>query len=238
MVLSDPKNKIAAFIDLDGTLYDGYLWQALFRHHKQFRFKRAALYTFIAFHLPLWLLSRGRLLSKNFFYQTHAANLAWLLAGVSVKQADGIWRWVIDNEILPGLRPEMEAAIEKHQSRGHRVILISGSFAPLLNELAVCLGVEAIATPLAVKNGQYTGKIIPPLNVGQGKVERLKQFLAGPGKEIDLATSYFYTDAIVDAPVLEMFGYPVVVYPDRELANLATARGWLVIGSNHKVDLK
>jgi HAD superfamily hydrolase (TIGR01490 family) len=233
------KNTVAAFIDLDGTLYDGYLWQALFRHHKQFCFKRAALYTFIAFHLPLWLLYRGGLLSKGFFYRTHAANLAWLVRGASVERADTIWKWVIDNEILPRLRPEMQVAIEDHQNQGHRVILMSGSFAPLLDELAIRLGVErAIATPLAVKNGHYTGKVIPPLNIGQGKVERLKQFLAGSGKEIDLATSYFYTDAIVDAPALKMFGYPVAVYPDPELTSLATARGWPVIGGNHKVNVK
>ena len=50
---------------------------------------------------------------------------------------------------------------------------------------------------------------------------------------IDLETvSYFYTDSVVDAPALEMFGHPVAVYPDSELASLAAARGWPVIGDS------
>lgn len=221
----------AAFVDLDGTLCDIYLWQALFRHHRQLCFKRAAMVAFIAFHMPLWLLSKARLLSREFFYRTNAANLAWLVGGVSIERAKEIWEWLRENETIPHLRPEMQAAIEDHKSQGHRVILLSGSFTPFVDALAARLGVEgAIATPLAVKNGRYTGKIVPPINVGQGKVERLERFLDGPGKEIDLAASYFYTDSIVDASVLEMFGHPVAVYPDPELANLAAARGWPVIG--------
>lgn len=228
------KNNIAAFIDLDGTLCDIFLWQALFRHHQQLCFKRAAMVAFIAFHMPLWLLYEAHLLPQGFFYRLHATNLAWLVGGVSVERAERIWEWVLENEIIPHLRPEMLAVIEDHQSQGHRVILISGSFTPLLDELAVRLGVErAIATPLAIKSGRYTGKIIPPLNVGRGKFERLERFLDGPGKEIDLTASYFYTDSIVDAPVLGMFGHPVAVYPDPELTDLAAARGWSVIGDSY-----
>jgi HAD superfamily hydrolase (TIGR01490 family) len=227
------RNDIAAFIDLDGTLCDIYLWQALFSHHRQLRFKRAALYAFIAFHMPLWLLHKAHLLSQGFFYRLHATNLAWLVGGVSIERAERIWEWVLRNEITPHLRPEMLAAIGDHESLGHRVILISGSFTPVLDKLAAHLGVErAIATLLEVKNGHYTGRIIPPLNIGQGKVERLRQFLDGPGREIDPAASYFYTDSMVDAPALDMFGYPVAVYPDPELTSLAAARGWPVIGGN------
>jgi HAD superfamily hydrolase (TIGR01490 family) len=224
-------NNIAAFIDFDGTLSARWLWQALFEHHKQLRFKRATLYAFMVFHMPLWLLSLAGLLSKDFFHGFHASNLAWLVGGVSIERAKRIWAWMLDHEILPNLRPEMLQVIEQHQGQGHRVILLSGSFTPLLDELAAKLGVEeAIASPLAVRNGRYTGGVVPPLNIGQGKVTRLKQLLDGPGQEISLAKSYFYTDSIVDAPVLDMFGHPVAVYPDAELADLTAARGWRVIG--------
>ncbi len=228
------KSTIAAFIDMDYTLYKKYLWQALFAHHKQNRFKRLTVVRFVAFHFPLWQMAKAGLVSKEFFYRINAANLAWLVGGVSIERAERIWDWVIDHEILPNLRPEMQAVIDDHQNQGHMLILISGSFTPLLDKLKVFLGVEhAIATPLVVKAGHYTGNIVPPLNVGQGKVERLKRFLEALGKEIDLGKSYFYTDSIVDAPVLRMFGHPVVVYPDPELANLAAAHGWPVIGDSH-----
>ena len=31
---------------------------------------------------------------------------------------------------------------------------------------------------------------------------------------------------------MEMFGHPIAVYPDPELASLATAHGWPVIGDD------
>jgi len=225
------ESKITAFIDLDGTLCDIFLWQALFAHHRRNRFKRLAMFRFIAFHYPLWLLAKAGLLSKKILYKINATNLAWLVGGVSLERGEEVWDWVIENEIIPHMRPEMLAAIDDHKSRGHRIILISGSFAPVLDKLVSRLGVErAIATPLEVVNRRYTGKIIPPLNVGEGKVKRLEEFLKGKGKDIDLAVSYFYTDSIVDAPVLEIFGHPVAVYPDAELTSLAAIRGWPVIG--------
>ena len=221
----------AAFIDLDGTLCEIYLWQGLFAHHYQNRFKRGALYSFMAFHFPIWLLYEVKLISKEFFYGLHATNLAWLVRGVSVARADQIWDWVIEHQITPRIRPEMLTSIKGHINKGHKVLLISGSFVPLVDKLATVMGLDgAIATPLEVNNGRYTGRIVPPLNVGHGKAERLHQFLDGYDEEIDLSASYFYTDSIVDVPVMELFGHPIAVYPDKPLATLAKRRGWPIIG--------
>jgi phosphoserine phosphatase len=46
---------------------------------------------------------------------------------------------------------------------------------------------------------------------------------------IDLAQSYFYTDSIVDLPMMERVGYPVAVYPDARLRREAKRRGWPII---------
>jgi HAD superfamily hydrolase (TIGR01490 family) len=221
----------AAFIDLDGTLCEIYLWQGLFAHHVQTRFKRGALFSFVAVHFPIWLLYEMKLISKEFFYRLHATNLAWLVRGVSVARADQMWDWVIEHQISPRIRPEMSTAIQTHKSNGQSIFLISGSYSPLLEKLVTVMGLDgAIATPLEVNNGRYTGRIIPPLNVGHGKAERLQQFLKGNDEEIDLSVSYFYTDSIVDVPVMELFGHPVAVYPDKLLATLAKRKGWPTIG--------
>jgi HAD superfamily hydrolase (TIGR01490 family) len=175
------------------------------------------------------------LISKKYLYNEHASNLAWLVKGVSVERGDSIWDWVLENEIIPHLRPEMEAVIEEHKIQGHRIILSSGSFTPMLDKVVNYLGIEgAISTPLEVKNGKYTGNIISPLNIGDGKVKRLNDFLAGPGKDIDLNRSYIYTDSIMDLPVMKLFGYPVAVYPDEDLAEMARLEGWQIIGVEHR----
>lgn len=102
---------------------------------------------------------------------------------------------------------------------------------PILDKLVTVMGLDgAIATPLEVKNGRYTGRIVPPLNVGHGKAERLGQFLEDYDEEINLSASYFYTDSIVDVPVMELFGHPIAVYPDKQLATQAKRRGWPTIG--------
>lgn len=227
------KSTIAAFIDFDFTLYKKFLWQALFAHHQKNKFRRRLIYAFITVHFPLWLLLQIKLLPFDFFYKLHATNIAWLLRGVSVKRAEKIWDWVIENEITQYLRPEMVEAIEEHRSQGHRIILSSGSFTPLLDKVVTKLNIEgAIATPLEIKNAKYTGRIIHPINIGDGKVGRLEHFLTEVGSGINLEESYFYTDSIADAPVMEMFGHPIAVYPDLGLARLAADRGWPVIGDN------
>ncbi|MFQ5400573.1 MAG: HAD-IB family hydrolase [Anaerolineae bacterium] len=221
----------AAFFDLDGTLYNNYIWRALRQHHQAHRFKLPSLYVYLGTHIALWPLKNAGLISDEFFHWMWGTHMSWLVRGVSVKRAREIWDWVADQEILPNLRPEMQAAIERHRTEGRRVILLSGTFLPLLQLIAARLEMDgAVGTPLAQRNGRYTGKIVPPLGVGEGKAARLRAYLAGPGQGIDLATSYFYTDAISDTAVLEMVGHPAVVYPDARLAALAAERGWPVIG--------
>ncbi len=231
------ESNIAAFIDMDYTLYKKFLWQALFAHHQKNRFKQHLVYAFVALHFPLWLLYKTKLLSIDKFYKLHATNIAWLVSGVYIERGNKIWDWIIENEIIPYLRPEIIEAIEEHRRKGHLIFLISGSFTPLLDKLVTKLNIQgAIATPLVVKNGRYTGKIVHPINVGFGKLERLIQFLSNSGNQIKLEKSFFYTDSIVDAPVLEMFGHPIAVFPDPDLAEMAAIRGWPVIGDDPAVE--
>jgi len=41
----------AAFFDLDGTLYNDYVWRALRRHHQTHRFKLPTLYFYLGMHI-------------------------------------------------------------------------------------------------------------------------------------------------------------------------------------------
>ncbi len=227
----EPGTHTAALFDLDGTLYEGYIWQALTRHHTAHRFKRAILYAYLGLHLPLWPMMKAGLISAGAFYHAWGANMAWLVRGVPLDRAHAIWDWLIEDQILPRLRPEMAAALSAHRAAEHRVLLLSGTFQPLLERLADRLEIEgAIATPLARQGGRYTGKIVPPLSIGQGKLQRLERYLSGDGQGISLDRSYFYTDSIVDVPLLEKVGHPVAVYPDSQLADMAALRGWQIVG--------
>jgi len=45
------------------------------------------------------------------------------------------------------------------------------------------------------------------------------------GLNVNLSSSYTYGDRVQDIPMLEMVGYPVAVYPDKELLTYASEMG-------------
>jgi phosphoserine phosphatase len=46
--------------------------------------------------------------------------------------------------------------------------------------------------------------------------------------DVDLASSWAYSDSLTDLPMLEAVGHPVAVNPDAGLARTAGERGWPV----------
>jgi hypothetical protein len=62
---------------------------------------------------------------------------------------------------------------------------------------------------------------------GPGKVTAIERFAAD--HDIDLATSFAYSDSASDLPMLRRVGHAVVVNPDQPLAEIARAEGWRVM---------
>ena len=109
--------------------------------------------------------------------------------------------------------------------------LVSGTFAPFLEVIARRLGVpHAIGTPLEVRDGRYTGRIVPPLCQSEGKPQHAQVYLADQDVEVDWTASYAYADRDTDIPLLSLVGQPVAVYPDEMLLAHARSEGWHVIG--------
>lgn len=222
---------IAAIFDLDGTLYDGHIWLALKRHHETHRMKRPALYTYVSSHMALWPLYKWGLLSETAFYKMWGRHMPWLIGGLTLAEAEQVFQWVTEEEVMPNLRQDILSVLESHQQRGHRPILLSGTFQPLLEIIGNRIGVKyAVGTELAVRHGRYTGGIVPPVCMADGKVQRLQTFIDQCDEEIDLSGSYAYADGPIDLPVLELVGHPAAVYPDPRLAAIAEERGWPILG--------
>lgn len=224
---------IAAIFDLDGTLYSGHIWQALKRHHEIHRMKRPALYAYMWSHMALWPLYRWGLLSEARFYKLWGRHMSWLIGGLSLSEAERVFQWIVAEEVVPNFRQDIVSVLEEHRQQGHRVMLLSGTFQPLLQLIGRRLGVaDVVGTALAVRDGRYTGAIVPPVCMAEGKKQRLEAFIADCQAEIDLSASYAYADGQLDLPVLELVGHPVAVYPDPRLAALAHQRGWPIIGKS------
>ncbi len=221
---------IAAFFDLDGTLCAEHVWHAFSRYFTEHRRRRLLLYAFLAVHFSLWPLYRLGLLSQQRFFRMWISNMPWLLVGLRPDEAQVIFQWVTDQALIPALRPEVAEALRQHQAEGHRVILVSGAFEELLACIGERLGVQhVVGTRLEIKRGRYSGRAIRAC-FGQDKVIFLTELLDKNNLVADLSQSFAYGDSISDVPVLELVGNPVVVYPDDELWEYASQRGWRIIG--------
>jgi HAD superfamily hydrolase (TIGR01490 family) len=221
---------IAAFFDLDGTLCTEHVWQAFSKYFNEHHRRRLLLNAFMVTHLSLWPLYRLGLLSREWFFRLWIKNMPWLLVGLRPEEAQEIFRWVTDQALIPSLRPEVAEMLRKHQAEGHLVVLVSGAFEELLACIGERLGVQhVVGTRLALRNGRYSGRAIRAC-FGPDKVALLTELLMKRGLEVDLSHSFSYGDGIFDVPVLELVGNPVAVYPDSQLRDYASQRGWQIIG--------
>lgn len=220
---------IGAIFDLDGTLYTGHIAKGITRHHREHRVKRLPLYFYMATHIALWPLGRCGMVSEATARELWTRHMGWTVRGWTRQEAAVAFTWVAEYYVQPLVRPEVMERVRDHQAAGHRVVLVSGTPAPLLAEIGRTLGIgETVGTPLLLRAGRYTGACELPVCQGPGKVSRLKTHVGGDA--IVWPESYVYADSYTDLPLLELAGHPVAVHPDDELAARAQARGWEIMG--------
>jgi HAD superfamily hydrolase (TIGR01490 family) len=216
-----------SIFDLDGTLYTGNIVQGLHRALKASKKNRGWMRWYMLAHMPLWSLHLVGLLRAETVRAISTRDFAWVLRGLTRSEADAIFAWVADVYVMPRLRQEVLARLEADRAKGHRIVLLSGTFEPLLECISERLEAEvALGMRLEVRDGRYSGRTLPPIPSGRGKAERLRLYLERADQKVALDASYAYADSIVDRPALEMVGHPVAVSPDDALTALARAQGW------------
>jgi HAD superfamily hydrolase (TIGR01490 family) len=221
---------IAAFFDLDGTLCTEHVWRAFNKYFAEHRRRRLLTNAFLSTHLSLWPLHRLGLLSRERFFRLWIQNMPWLLVGLRPEAGQEIFHWVTDQALIPSLRPDVAEALRHHQAEGHLVVLVSGAFEDLLACIGERLGVQhVVGTRLELNRGRYSGRAVRAC-FGPDKVTLLTELLAKRGLEVDFGQSFSYGDGIFDVPVLELVGNPVAVYPDSQLWDYASRKGWRIIG--------
>ncbi|SDP81071.1 HAD-superfamily subfamily IB hydrolase, TIGR01490 [Streptomyces sp. cf386] len=122
------------------------------------------------------------------------------------------------------------AALRAHRAEGATIVLVSGSFPPLLEPLAREVGADAVlCTRPRIAAGAYTGEVDTPV-IGEGKrAAVLGQLAARP--DVDPLDCYAYGDHISDLPMLELVGHPVVVGDDTELRDRLADRAARLSGT-------
>jgi HAD superfamily hydrolase (TIGR01490 family) len=230
--------RVAAFFDLDGTLIGGpSLERRLFA---ELRHRRAIPLR----NYFLWLVRTALLAPRGIQMMRHANKM--YLRGVHAG-GDGL-RSDSGQPGRPGAgQARMGAprffgdAVEWtawHAEQGHAIVLVSGTLAPLAQEMALALvvrlavrgiaaSVAVCATKLEQSEGRWTGRILGDAMFGEAKARAVAQLASCKG--FDLAKCYAYGDSWSDRWMLEAVGHAAAVNPSWRLERLARRRGWSVL---------
>ncbi len=138
--------------------------------------------------------------------------------------------------ILPAIKPQARALVDKHQHAGDEVLIITATNEFVTRPIADAFGVsELIAVelehepPVGSTPGWITGEIRGIASFREGKVSRIKAWLDQQGLALDDVEITFYTDSMNDLPLLEIANHPVATNPDARLRTLAQSRGWRIL---------
>ena len=129
--------------------------------------------------------------------------------------------------IEPRMLPAARRLIQER--KGNNLLAIITATNRFLSEpIAAAFGIEhLIATEPQMRDGRFTGDIVGPPCMRDGKITWLEKWLTSRSSSMgDFPETWFYSDSINDLPLLERVTHPVAVDPDPRLAEIARRRGW------------
>lgn len=153
------------------------------------------------------------------------------LAGRTRAHWEPLRRRYLETVIAPRIGAAAHALVARHRDAGELVVMSTATNRFLTELTAAHLGLpHLIATECELDaDGMFTGRVDGTLNMREGKVVRLQQWLAQQKLELRDCESTFYSDSINDLPLLAAVRHPVAVNPDLRLAAEAAERGWRVL---------
>ena len=211
--------KFGAFFDLDGTLLapPSLEWRFIGYLMERGRIRAVNVARWIARSAGTFLSNGHRSVLANKYY----------LAGI---QESVIGEW--EKTIAAGSLPLLIEGINRmrwHLESGHRVVLVTGTLAPLARAMARHLpyGVEIRATELEIRNGRFTGRL-SGAHLSFEEKERVIRREAAMS-DLDLSNSFAYGNEMSDAGMLEAVGHPAAANASWRLDRKARRRRWTIL---------
>ncbi len=134
---------------------------------------------------------------------------------------------LFERTIAGHLYPEAWQLVRAHEAAGHTLVVASSIFECQVRPAAAALGIpNVLCTPLDARNGRLTGELAGPALWRDGKAAAVRAF--AQRNDVDLASSYGYSNGGEDVEFLAAVGRPTVVNPDTVLAERAD-RKWPVL---------
>ena len=212
-----------ALFDLDHTLLDGdsdVSWA-------QFLIEEGVLHPEEYHAKNMWFAERY----KDGTLDIHEF-LDFQLAPIARRPREELDRWhrrFMQVKIRPIIHEGAAELISRHA--GGLVALVTATNRFITAPIAAELGIpNLIATDIEEgADGVFTGKPRGTPSFREGKITRVREWLAGMGKTLADYESWFYSDSLNDLPLLELVDHPIAVDPDATLRAQAGERGWEVI---------
>ena len=138
----------------------------------------------------------------------------------------------MDEVMRPQIDERALALVRRHQTAGDLVAIVTATNEFITRPIADAFGVAAlIALELERDdNGRVSGAVRGVPSFREGKVLRVKQWLARQGwRHTDFSRISFYSDSTNDLPLLEWATHPVATNPSSALIEIARTRGWPVL---------
>jgi len=153
-----------------------------------------------------------------------------LLAGKTERHWEPLRREFLATQVVPRIPAAAVQLVQAHRDAGDLVIMTTATGRFITELTAKYFGIEhLLAIEPELADGLFTGRSSGTLNMREGKVKRLHEWLAARSDELPKFRSTAYSDSINDLPLLEAVDEPVVVDPDPRLAPIAQERGWRVL---------
>ncbi|OIP02260.1 MAG: hypothetical protein AUJ98_01775 [Bacteroidetes bacterium CG2_30_33_31] len=213
--------KYVVFFDLDNTLLSVNSGKVIVK----VAFKSGLM--------PFFSLIKGIILSIlhkiNLGNQTRIIESMTLwLKGFSTQQIEDFVNLIVDEKLIPNIRPSIIQEIKRHRSNNAEIVILSAAPDFICEPLAQHLDINyVISTKLEIFQGNYTGKVSGKICIDKQKVVRLKEFCSE--KQFTLQDAFYYGDNHTDKYALETVGHPVCVSPDKKLRKLAILKSWQII---------
>lgn len=133
--------------------------------------------------------------------------------------------------IRPAITEQALSLVQQHLEAGDLCAIVTATNSFVTAPIARAFGVHTlIATEPEYLSGRYTGKIDGTPSFKEGKVLRVKAWLATLNRKLeDFSESYFYSDSINDLPLLEVVTHPIVTNPSPSLLSVAQERNWPIL---------
>lgn len=162
--------------------------------------------------------------------QAFADFYASTLAGKSAAEWAPLRERFLHEVLMPRIPPDAQKVVQAARQRAEHLVLTTASNRFLAEPSASYLGfAHLIACELETTHGKFSGRTTGQLNMREGKVTRLNDWLAEQGLALDQVDSTAYSDSINDLPLLLAVNHAVAVDPDAMLRREAERHGWPVI---------